>query len=195
MKRKTLALAGVMQAAELVRQAASQGRWSGFAADTSIDSLFRLEAEDIESIYGGVDQLKLGLQTVVALLSGNADDVQSLKYAVNLLQLERRFSGHREMVSQVGEGLEDIGRLQDRDEQVTALATLYQNTVSTLEPRIVVHGNPSCLTQERTVSWIRALLFAGLRSAVLWRQVGGGRWSLLFGRRKILATAQELLSA
>jgi high frequency lysogenization protein len=34
---------------------------------------------------------------------------------------------------------------------------------------------------------------SGLRSAVLWDQLGGGRLELMFGRRKILDQAQELL--
>ena len=42
MKDKTLALAGVFQAAELVRQAACHGTWSGYAATSSLDSLFKM---------------------------------------------------------------------------------------------------------------------------------------------------------
>jgi high frequency lysogenization protein len=34
---------------------------------------------------------------------------------------------------------------------------------------------------------------AGLRSAVLWKQLGGGRFELMFGRKKIIAEAESLL--
>jgi len=70
---------------------------------------------------------------------------------------------------------------------------LYSKTISTISPRIVVNGKPQYLQVDRTVNWIRTLLFAGLRSAVLWRQLGGGRFSLMFGRKKMLEQAQTLL--
>ena len=40
---------------------------------------------------------------------------------------------------------------------------------------------------------VRATLLAGIRSAVLWRQSGGNRWQLIFGRRKIIEQAGRLL--
>ena len=39
MKDKTLALAGVVQSAELVRQAACHGTWSGYAATACLDDV------------------------------------------------------------------------------------------------------------------------------------------------------------
>ncbi|HSR54696.1 MAG TPA: DUF489 family protein, partial [Alphaproteobacteria bacterium] len=40
----------------------------------------------------------------------------------------------------------------------------------------------------------RALLLAGIRAAVLWRQVDGSRLRLLFGRKRIVREAQMALS-
>ncbi len=42
---------------------------------------------------------------------------------------------------------------------------------------------------------IRACLLAGIRSAVLWRQVGGTKWQVLFSRRKIIAMAKQIYSS
>ncbi|MCB1807912.1 MAG: DUF489 family protein, partial [Candidatus Competibacteraceae bacterium] len=42
---------------------------------------------------------------------------------------------------------------------------------------------------------IRTLLLAGLRSAVLWRQKGGGRLTLLLRRKALLAQAQAMLDS
>ena len=80
-----------------------------------------------------------------------------------------------------------------KDLQAKKIAELYTQTISTLSPRIVVNGRPQHLQIDRTVNWIRTLLFASLRSAVLWRQLGGGRFSLMFGRKKMLEEAQSLL--
>jgi len=49
------------------------------------------------------------------------------------------------------------------------------------------------LQQSTNAARIRALLLAGIRSARLWRQLGGHRWQLLFSRRKLLAELYPLL--
>jgi high frequency lysogenization protein len=68
---------------------------------------------------------------------------------------------------------------------------LYQQTLSRFQPRVIVQGDPSVLSQGDNTSRIRALLFAGVRAAVLWRQRGGSRWSLIFHRRRYVIEAQR----
>ena len=74
-----------------------------------------------------------------------------------------------------------------------ALGTLYADTISQLRPRIMVQGNPHYLGQAGVVSEIRALLLAAVRSALLWRQVGGSQWQFLLGRRAMLEAVQRQL--
>ena len=88
----------------------------------------------------------------------------------------------------------DLPQHEREDLQAAAVAELYTRTLSNLTPRIVVNGSPQYLRNPRTVNWVRTLLFAGLRSAVLWRQLGGGRFKLLFGRRRLMEQAHELLA-
>ena len=199
---KTLALAGILQAGELVRQMAEGGAWSGYAADASLSSLFKLESQSPTDVFGGSQGVRLGLQTLAATLSGNASEVNALKYAIGLLQVEKSFNRLQRMQQQIGESLARIGAQSgsvdadsEQDSTITALAELYADTISTIEPRIVVNGKPAILQQPENVAKIRAMLFAGLRSAVLWRQVGGSRWTLLFGRKKLVASAEDLLRA
>ena len=56
---------------------------------------------------------------------------------------------------------------------LATLGTLYADTVSHLRPRVMVQGNPHYLGQADIISEIRAVLLAAVRSAVLWRQMGG----------------------
>lgn len=200
MKNRTLALAGLFQATELVRQAANHGTWSGFGAETCLDSLLAIEADSTEAVYGGARNLRLGVETLIAVLGGDRRYIESLGYAVSIMQLETRFSKKRAMQDRVGERLQVIATLgsdledyERYDLQAKEVADLYCKTISTINPRIVVHGKPQYLQVPRTVNWIRTLLFAGLRSAVLWRQLGGGRFSLMFGRKKMLRQAESLL--
>ena len=59
---------------------------------------------------------------------------------------------------------------------------------------IIVNGKPEYLQRERTTDWIRTLLLAGIRSATLWSQLGGGRFELMFGRKKIRKDAETFLA-
>ncbi len=200
MKERTLALAGIFQATELVRQAANHGTWSGYAADTCLDSLLAIEADTVEDIYGDANNLRLGAETLISVLQGDRRHMESLGYAVSIMQLENNFRKKTKMQSQIGLDLQTITTIDEglelheiRDLQAQKIADLYTRTISTLSPRIVINGRPQHLQVDRTVNWIRTLLFAGLRSAVLWRQMGGGRFSLMFGRKKMLEQVQTLL--
>jgi high frequency lysogenization protein len=53
--------------------------------------------------------------------------------------------------------------------------------------RIQVSGNPAYLQQSGIAQRVRCLLFAGIRSAFLWHQVGGKRSHLLLRRDSLLA--------
>jgi high frequency lysogenization protein len=200
MKERTMALAGIFQATELVRQAANHGTWSGYAADTCLDSLLAIEADTVEDIYGSTNRLRLGAETLVSILQGDRRYMESLAYAVSIMQLENKFRKNTKMQALIGSELVSIADFDDgseihelKDLQARKIAKLYTRTVSTISPRIVINGRPQHLQVDRTVSWIRTLLFAGLRSAVLWRQMGGGRFNLMFGRKKMLEQAQTLL--
>ena len=77
---------------------------------------------------------------------------------------------------------------------VGALAGLYVANVSGIAPRIMVGGDPACLNRDGNPERIRALLLAGLRSTVLWRQLGGRRLRLILGRSRLLAASHRLLA-
>jgi high frequency lysogenization protein len=199
-KDRTLALSGVFQATELVRQAAGHGTWSGYAASSSLHSLFTLESESSQEIYGGRQKLRLGIETLLAVLQGDDRYTESLRYSIGLMQIERKFRRSRRLQNQLGERLEkisvtgvDFDQHDREDLQAHEISLLYTDTISSLSPRIVVNGKPQYLKTDRTVDWVRTLLLAGLRSAVLWRQLGGGRVDLMFGRKKIIREAEALL--
>ena len=200
MKDKTLALAGVFQAAELVRQAACHGTWSGYAATSCLDSLFKLEADSVEDIYGGRQRVRLGTETLMSVLQGDNHYADTLRYAVGLLQLQRKLGRSGALQTEVGEALDRIGaegqelEQHDREDlQAQEIAILYKDSISKMTPRIVVSGKPQYLQNDRTTNWIRTLLLAGIRSGTLWNQLGGGRFELMFSRKKILQDVQKYL--
>ena len=200
MRERTMALAGVFQATELVRQAANHGTWSGYAASSCLGSLFKLEADSTEDIFGGISKMRLGTETMLAVLQGDNRYAETLAYAVGLLQIEKKFRRADKIQQEVGRQLETISRIgpdleqhEGEDLQAHDISVLYSNTISKLSPRIVVNGRPQYLKNERTVDWVRTLLLAGLRSAILWNQLGGGRFELMFGRKNLIREAESLL--
>ncbi|OMH32832.1 lysogenization protein HflD [Motiliproteus sp. MSK22-1] len=76
---------------------------------------------------------------------------------------------------------------------VAAVAQLYQDTLSTFSFRIQVTGEPRHLQNSDNANKVRALLLAGIRAAILWRQVGGKRWQLLLFRSRVGKSARRIL--
>ena len=201
MKDRNLALAGVFQATELVRQAASHGTWSGYAATSSLHSLFVLQADSTAAIYGDTERMRLGVETMLAVLQGEQRYTDVLRYSVGLLQIEKKFRRSARLQDEVGRRLLEISgqgaeldQHEREDLQAREISELYSETISGLSPRIVVSGKPQYLQNQRTVDWVRTLLLAGLRSAMLWHQLGGGRFELMFGRKSIIRDAQSFMT-
>lgn len=59
---RVLALAGVVQALQQVRQIAETGQSETSAVRTAINSVLRIDAESPEAVYGRIRDLTQGLQ-------------------------------------------------------------------------------------------------------------------------------------
>ncbi len=203
MREKTIAFAGMLQASELVRQIATSGQCSQQAAQASIGSIFTRNPESTEDVYGGLGGVRMGLRVLVELFSARhgQDGLQALNYSLGLAKLGTKIERDRKRQQALGSELDLIETAwsntdEPLDESVLSqLADVYQRHVSSLDFRLSISGRPEYLKQGEKVAFVRALLLAGLRSAFLWRQVGGRQWRLVFQRRGMLEQAQSLLSA
>ena len=65
------------------------------------------------------------------------------------------------------------------DDQSKKLSSIYQQTLSMVDPRIVVNGENVNLMNPIQAARIRTALFAGVRSIILWKQLGGSKLKLL----------------
>jgi high frequency lysogenization protein len=197
---QTLALAGVTQAVSQVDNIARTGISDSEAFATSLHSLFVTDPDRTEDVYGGVQGVRPGLNGLRTQLGNDPRqrNIEQTRYLIALLHLERKLSKRPDMLEQIGRGL-DNGRRQVEHFEIThpsviaSLADLYTKTISNLAPRIMVRGEEGHLNVTENADKIRALLLAGIRSAVLWRQSGGSRLKLLFRRRAYLEEAMRLL--
>lgn len=195
---QTLALAGVVQAVHQALMVARRGEAEPQARDASLASILRLSADSPEAVFGGLQGVRSGLRLLVSQLRGEQRDADLLRVAGTVLQVERRYSRHEGMQSELRRRLVSIANLHGPDEAATpdavaALAAAYLATISTLTPRVKIPGNPMILKEESNISQIRACLLAALRSASLWRQLGGKGWHLILRRGRLVETAQRLL--
>lgn len=199
MKDRTLALAGLSQAVQLVQQMARSGETDQAALVACIDSLFRFDAPDTASVFGGAAALRPGLQRLVAQFEGGAGrDAEQTRMAMTVLHLERRFVAHRTAPDAVRRGLEDIARQRElsgpaHPSVLARLGELYAKEISPIGPRVLVQGNPVYLARQDLVADVRATLLAAVRAAVLWRQLGGTYWDFLLRRRMIVDGARGWL--
>lgn len=77
---------------------------------------------------------------------------------------------------------------------IANLADTYLSTISPFKFRVIIWGSQRLLSVNENMEKIRALLLAGIRSSVLWRQMGGSRFQLVFSRAKIKAMAEKILA-
>ena len=199
---RTIALAGIFQAAYLVQQIARSGSVASAVMESSLETLFKFESNSVTEIYGTPADISTGLKTLTRQLSGDNDkqDMEITRYVLGLIILERKLARNKNMLAEITAGLEKTQSKMDffsltHENTIASLADLYQQTISTLSPRILVDGEHGYLNQTSNASKIRALLLAGIRSTVLWRQCGGTRLQLLFRRKAYLDTAKSILGS
>lgn len=199
---KAIALIGIYQAAQQVFELATTGKTDELAFQTSINSLFSENPQNTLDIFGGdVENIQLGVNTLLAQMSSDQSvsnrNIEITKYVLTLMILEKNISkedGVFDKVFRVIDSAKDNrSHFDDFHENIIAtLARAYSENISKINPRIMVNGQHGHLNNPKTANKIRALLLAGIRAVVLWRQVGGSRWGLIWSRKKYLRAAQAL---
>lgn len=193
-----MALSGLFLTARLVQTIAASGEFDESNMRVALESVFRLDADAVESVYGSKENLRSGQRRLIDQLSGTGTkpDLQLTQYILNLLKLEQKCQADNELLDRIRRGIENAEQMRSHydtldDEVVSILAKIYTDNISNLSPRIVVHGAREYLEQTAHANRIRACLLAGLRSAVLWSQCGGTRWKIVSGRQKYVQQARS----
>lgn len=201
-EERIIALAGLFQAAGLVAEIA-QGKTPNQAAlKSSIESLFITHPDNTLAVFGGdAAHIRYGLEQLRILVDNqkHPQHAETARYVINLLAVEKELKRQAPMLDTIGSRLKHLSYKREHfsdnfPELLAGVSGLYQDTISTLPHRIKVTGDRNHLTQTAVSDKIRALLFTGVRAAMLWRQVGGSKWQLLLGRGEIDRISQQLLN-
>jgi len=199
LQSRCIAFAGMCQAAYLVDKIATTGITPDTAAfEASLHSIMRTESDTPLTVFGGYSALNLGFTSMLEQLenSNNKRNMQVTKYIIGMVALEKKLRNNPSAMNMLGERINQVQRqlahfdIQDTN-ILNNLDAIYKELLSPLGPKIQVNGNPSCLQQEQTQHKIRALLFAGVRATVLWRQLGGKRRQLIFSRKAMIHQAKQ----
>jgi high frequency lysogenization protein len=198
-KDRTIALAGLFQSVRLVQQTARGEPRDKEMTAASIGSIFNTNPATAVDVYGDIEAIRGGLEILVQQLGNDNKrrDMELTRYAVTLMHLEHKLSRKPGMLETMRASIETCRQQIESDNEqhasvVATLAELYKH-ISTLQPRVLVNGEPTVLNNPDSKNMVRALLLAGIRSAVLLHQSGGTRLKLIFQRRKLFECARELL--
>ncbi len=196
---QALALAGLLHATWQVRKLAHEGQVDEDQFACAIRPVFALEPESVADVYGSTECRHSLLSVLRAQLSGGERDLEATRYSATLMHLERKLRTRADLMSDLREGIEGARRQAEHfsithENVIARLADLYANTISTLQPRILVQGDPRYLQEAHTANRVRALLLSGMRSTVLWRQCGGSRFKLILGRNRLMRAASEAVT-
>jgi len=187
---QAIALAAVFHCCELVSQLANTGEASSEDMAMCMGALLNQNPDSLTQLYGPVSGLTLGMKAMHRLFSdGNQGQTEIMRYVISILYLARKLSSDQNMLNKIASGIENAERQAQHfsitHENVYAnIASLYQDTVSTLRLRIQVSGSSGFLQQPAVASRIRCLLFTAIRSAFLWQQLGGKRIHLALYRKR-----------
>lgn len=214
---QAIALAAMFQAASLVDQIANRGMVAQNSLETSVYSLFITNPKSTEDIFGGVHDLPFNLSMGLKALNDVVEKKKDTKgnnitnYVLSMIMLEQKLSKNNDMLNTMGKRIDEIKEkaryFNPEDENplenpssfthsnvIANVASLYQDTISSFSFRIQVGGDPRHLQNAENAARIRVLLLAGIRAAMLWRQVGGKRWHLLFFRSRLRPSLKKIMA-
>ncbi|WP_411741630.1 high frequency lysogenization protein HflD [Shewanella baltica] len=195
-----MAFAGILQAIAQVQHLARHGELDNAELAASLNTILVTNPDNTADVYQDKIVLQKGYKLILNQLGDSSQkDVEITRYLVGVLALERKLVRSNSGLGMLAERINQVNRQLHHfaitDEQVIAnLASIYSDIISNLGPKIQISGNPVCLQRPIIQQKIRALLLAAMRSAVLWRQLGGKRRHLVFARKAIVDTAKKSLT-
>ena len=199
-ENQTIALSAIYQSCYLVKQIAWGNEYKKSDFNVLINSLFKMNTNTIDEIYKNINFLNTGMNLLKNKLVGEkfSQETEINDYFNSLIILSNLVKKNIPLISKIKEYLKKIESecLSDNlelDDKVTKLSQIYQNTLSTINPRIIVSGDNKFLQIQLNKCMIRTALFTGLRSVFLWQQHDGSKIKNFFYKPFILKSLNQIL--
>lgn len=201
---QALVLAAIFQSCDLVYQLAHNGHAENSRMEFSMSTLLNQDPASLSDLYGSTDNLRVGATIMETFFAspkqqtGSSDSREVINYVMSTIHLASKLGKKATTLQTISQGIERANNQAahfsiTHDNVYSSIADLYQNTISKMRLRIQVSGSGVYLQQNAIAARIRCMLFAAIRNAFLWRQLGGKRRHLLLQRERLvekLNTAQ-----
>lgn len=141
---RTMAFAGICQAAYLVQKVARDGSCDEAALRESLSSILVTNPSQPLEVFNNTHlAIRDGYRALVEQLGadGSQKNAELTRYVVSLIALERKLAKRKDILNMLGERISQIGRQQQHfdllDEQILAnMASIYSDLISPIGPRI-----------------------------------------------------------
>ena len=155
LENQTLALAGMFQAAALVDELAVHGNCDTNVFDCSINSLFTIDAATARDALGDISCLSRGFEAMGDYLGGeNRSPGRNIAYyLLSMLKISTQVLRDPDLAQKLLDGLERIEHStsefdMSRGSVINKIDGLYQDSISSLNPRILVRGEQNYLRND-----------------------------------------------
>jgi high frequency lysogenization protein len=148
------------------------------------------------SRYGLITEQNLknqGINSIKNLLASEHKEKlsETLRYAIGVMHLAKKLQKDKRMLMMIKKRLEITAKQIEHfsithPNIIASISKIYQDSFGKFFFRINVNGNFEYLKQDQIVYQIRCLLFSGVRSAMLFHQMGGRRYQLILNKKHIL---------
>jgi high frequency lysogenization protein len=201
-----IALAGACQSASLVPELSHTGTTEQKNYITAIKSIFNTNPVSTTDVFGNINNIKYGLQVLVQILNAQKqnDIIDTTRYLFATLNIANNLRKNEAALNELSQRLSRLSTLyrftndddlaQSIDAISYSLAGIYTDIISPLATKVKVMGKIEYLQNTLIQAKVRTTLFACVRANILWFQMGGTRWQFILSRKKLLQTAQELLT-
>lgn len=195
-RAQTIALAAICQAALMIRQTSRGQGTSVESLECLFNGIMVTAPDTVFDVYQSLPDIAEGSKLMVHQLSGQttSKDVELTRYVAGIMSLSKKLMKNTRALNNLRNDIEDVARRLEHFEIdspsiIQNFAESYSSAISPIGAKIQVIGNPEVLKQPSNQAKVRALLLAGVRAAILWRQMGGQRRQFLFSRKQILKDA------
>ena len=200
-QERILALAGIVQASALVYEVAMENKLDESAFTVCMASIYNQNPSNFIDIYGDIAGLQKGLTILSRIFSApkSLENREISRYTISALHLARKLVKNKALTEKLSAKIRfSASQAQyfssTHSNVIASIAQAYVETLGSLPFRIQIIGRPEIMKRPETLDKARALLMAAVRSAVLWQQLGASQWQLLFKRKALTQTAQEMLT-
>jgi len=201
-QNQILVLASIFQSCYLVDQLSQKGVVPEKEFTKSMEILFHQNPKNMQAIFGSSENLHHGIKSIQELLTSGANTKtpETLRYAIGAMHLAKKLRKNKKISTVIKKSLKDsVAQIEyfsiSHANVIASTAQTYQDTFGTFFYRINIHGHIDFLKQEFIVARIRCLLFSAIRTSMLFHQIGGRRYQLIFNKKHILDELAKLASA